>query len=121
SAVAARLRAEMTRPPLDALVANVRSFDDAVPPDQPAKIVEVARLRRQLTPAVRASLAPERLEEIDRLLGTDGLQPIVLADLPPSLTARMRESDGTLGRVVLVYPRLTKRLWQPSQLEGFIA
>ncbi len=121
SAVAARLRAEMTRPPLDALVANVRSFDDVVPPDQPAKIAEVARLRKQLTPAVRASLAPERLAEIDRLLGTDGLQPIELADLPPSLTARMRESDGTLGRVVLVYPKLTKRLWQPAQLEGFIA
>ena len=121
SAVAARLREEMTRPPLDALVANVRSFDDAVPPDQPAKIAEVARLRRQLTPAVRASLPPERLAEIDRLLGTDGLQPIDLADLPPSLTARMRESDGTLGRVVLVYPKLTKRLWQTAQLEGFIA
>jgi len=121
SAVAARLRDEMTRPPLAALVANVRSFDDAVPPDQPAKIAEVARLRKQLTPAVRASLPPERLAEIDRLLGTDGLQPIELADLPPSLTARMRESDGTLGRVVLVYPRLTKRLWQPAQLEGFIA
>ena len=121
SAVAARLRDEMTRPPLAALVANVRSYDDAVPPDQPAKIAEVARLRKQLTPAVRASLAPERLAEIDRLLGTDGLQPIALPDLPPSLTARMREIDGTLGRVVLVYPRLTKRLWQPAQLEGFIA
>jgi predicted RND superfamily exporter protein len=121
SAVAARLRAEMAHPPLDALVANVRGFDDAVPPDQPAKIAEVARLRRQLTPAVRASLPAERLAELDRLLGTDGLRPIALADLPPSLTARLRESDGSLGRVVLVFPKLTKRLWQPAQLEGFIA
>jgi predicted RND superfamily exporter protein len=120
SAVAARLRAETAHPPLDALVANVRSFEDAVPPDQPEKIAEVARLRRQLTPAVRASLPAERLAEIDRLLGTDGLRPIALADLPPSLTGRLRESDGSLGRVVLVYPKLTKRLWQPAQLEGFI-
>ncbi len=121
SSVAARLRAEMARPPLAGLLANVRSFDDAVPPDQPAKIVEVARLRRQLTPVVRASLPPEQLAEIDRLLGTDGLQPIGLADLPPSLTTGLRESDGTIGRVVLVFPRLTKRLWQTAQLEGFIA
>jgi predicted RND superfamily exporter protein len=120
SAVAARLRAEMQRPPLDALVANVRSFEDAVPPDQPAKIAEIARLRKLLTPAVRASLPPERLADVDRLLGADGLQPIGLADLPPSLTARLRESDGSLGRVVLVYPKLTKRLWQPALLEGFI-
>jgi uncharacterized protein len=121
SAVAARLRAEMAHPPLAGLVANVRSLDDAVPPDQPAKIAEVARLRRLLTPAVRASLPPERIAEIDRLLGTDGLQPIRLADLPPSLTAGLRESDGTIGRAVLVFPRLTKRLWQTAQLEGFIA
>jgi predicted RND superfamily exporter protein len=120
SAVAARLRSEMTHPPLAGLVANVRSLDDAVPPDQPAKIAEVMKLRKQLTPVVRASLPPERVAEIDRLLGTDGLQPITLADLPPSLIAGLRESDGTLGRVVLVFPRLTKRLWQTSQLEGFI-
>jgi len=118
--VAARLRAEMAHPSLANLVANVRSLDDAVPPDQPAKLEEVARLRRSLTPAVRASLPPERLAEIDRLLGTDGLRPIGLAELPPSLTAGLRESDGSLGRVVLVFPRLTKRLWQTSQLEGFI-
>jgi len=118
--VAARLRAEMAHPQLANLVANVRSLDDAVPPDQPAKLEEVARLRRSLTPAVRASLPPERLAEIDRLLGTDGLRPIDLADLPPSLTAGLRESDGSLGRVVLVFPRLTKRLWQTAQLEGFI-
>jgi predicted RND superfamily exporter protein len=121
SLVAARLRAEMTRPPLAGLVANVRALDDVVPQDQPAKIAEVARLRKQLTPAVRASLPPERLAEIDRLLGTDSRQPITLADLPASLTTRLRESDGSMGRVVLVYPRLTKRLWQTDQLEGFIA
>jgi predicted RND superfamily exporter protein len=121
SAVAARLRAEMTRPPLDALVANVRSLDDAVPPDQPARIAEVERIRRQLTPAVRASMPPERLADIDRLLGTDGLTPIGLADLPPSLTAGLRENDGSIGRVVLVFPRLTKRLWQPASLQFFIA
>src|SRR5439155_17501224 len=54
-------------------------------------------------------------------LGTDGLHAIGMADLPPSLTAGLRESDGTLGRVVLIFPRLTKRLWQTAQLEGFIA
>jgi predicted RND superfamily exporter protein len=66
-------------------------------------------------------LPPEKVADIDRLLGTDGLKPIGLADLPPSLTAGLRENDGTLGRVVLVFPRLTKRLWQPALLQSFIA
>jgi predicted RND superfamily exporter protein len=121
SAVAARLRREMAQPPLAGLLANVRSLDDAVPLEQAAKIAEVTRLRKLLTPAVRAAMPPERVAEIDRLLGTDGLHAIGMADLPPSLTAGLRESDGTLGRVVLVFPRLTKRLWQTAQLEGFIA
>jgi hypothetical protein len=121
SAVAARVRSEMAHPPLAGLVANVRSLDDAVPRDQPAKIAEVMRLRKQLTPAVRAAMPPDRIAEIDRLLGTDGLHAIGMADLPPSLTAGLREVNGTVGRVVLIFPRLTKRLWQTAQLEGFIA
>jgi predicted RND superfamily exporter protein len=121
SAVAAQLRTEITRAPLANVAANVRSLDDAVPLDQPAKIAEVARIRKQLTPAVRATLPPDQLAEIDRLLGTDDLQTIALADLPPSLTAGLREKDGTLGRVVLVFPKLTKRLWQPAQLQGYVA
>jgi len=118
--VAARLRAEMTRPPLANLVANVRSLDDAVPPQQMEKIAEVARLRRLLTPAVRASLTAQQLADVDRLLGTDALAPVAFDALPRSLTAGLRENDGSTGRVVLVFPRLTKRLWQTAQLEGFI-
>jgi len=120
SSVATRLEAEMAFPPLSTLVSNVRSLDDAVPSDQQAKIGEVARLRRLLTPAVRAMLPPDQLADIDRLLGNEALKPIHFADLPPSLTAGLREKDGHIGRVVLVFPRLTKRLWQTSQLEGFI-
>ena len=121
SAVATRLRGEMAFPPLSTLVSNVRSLDDAVPSEQAAKLAEVAKLRKQLTPAVRATLPPDQVAELDRLLGDEALKPIQFADLPPSLTAGLREKNGAIGRVVLVFPRLTKRLWQTSQLEGFIA
>jgi predicted RND superfamily exporter protein len=42
-----------------------------------------------------------------------------LADVPSSLTAGLRERDGTIGRTVLVFPQLTKRLWQTDEL-GFL-
>ena len=65
---------------------------------------------------VRAQLSPESLRLVDRLVGQGELHPVQLADVPPALTAGLRERDGTLGRTVLVFPQLTKRLWQTDEL-----
>jgi predicted RND superfamily exporter protein len=93
-----------------------------LPPDQPKKIEELKQLRRLLTPTVRAQLSAEQLSLVDRFLGPtlDDLRPVRLDDLPPSLTAGLRERDGTLGRTVLVFPVLTKRMWQTGMLETVI-
>ena len=98
------------------LIAQVRDIDDVVPPDQPGRIAEIERIRGMITPVVRAQLSPESVRLVDRLLGQGALQPVQLADVPPSLTAGLRERDGTLGRTVLVFPQLTKRLWQTDEL-----
>ncbi len=115
-AVAAQLRTAVRQPRMAALVAQVRDIDDVVPPDQPKKIEEIERIRRLITPAVRAQLSPDSLRLLDRLLGQQALRPVTVADLPPSLTAGLRERDGALGRTVLVFPQLTKRLWQADEL-----
>jgi len=69
-----------------------------------------------ITPVVRAQLSPESERLVDHLLGQGPLRPVQLADVPSSLTAGLRERDGSLGRTVLVFPQLTKRLWQTDQL-----
>ena len=121
SAVAARLRKAVDQPPLAGLVEKIRSLDDLLPADQPKKIEALKQLRRLLSPTVRAQLAPEQLSLVERFLGPslDNLRPVRLEDLPPTLTAGLRERDGTLGRTVLVFP-MTKRLWQNGVLEPFI-
>jgi predicted RND superfamily exporter protein len=120
-ATAARLRlAARAAPPLSELLAQVRALDDVLPPDQPRRIAELERLRRLFTPAMRAALPPEQLADLDRLLGQGPLRPVRPEDLPPTLTTGLRERDGSLGRTVLVYPRLTKRLWQADLLAGFV-
>jgi predicted exporter len=120
TAIAARIRADAAKPPLAALVANVRALDDVLPRDQDAKLGEVAKLRAQLTPLVRAQTAPERLAAVDRLLSSAEPVPMDIGALPPALTAGLREKDGSIGRTVLVFPRLTKQLWQSDGLETFV-
>ncbi len=121
AAIAARLCADARNPPLAGLVANVRALDDVLPRDQPAKLAEIEKLRAQLTPLVRAQLPPERLAAIDRLLESARPVPMSLDALPPALTAGLRETNGSIGRTVLVFPRLTKQLWQSDGLETFVA
>ena len=115
-AIAARVRREEQQPRMAELIAQVRDIDDVVPPDQPGRIAAIERIRAMITPVVRAQLSPESERLVDRLLGQGPLRTVQLADVPSSLTAGLRERDGSLGRTVLVFPQLTKRLWQTDEL-----
>jgi predicted RND superfamily exporter protein len=120
ASIARRIRAAAAKPPLDALVADVRALDDVLPRDQPAKLAEVEKLRAQLTPLVRAQMSPGQLASVERLLSSAKPVPMDVGALPPALTAGLREKDGSIGRTVLVFPRLTKQLWQSNGLETFV-
>jgi len=115
-AIAARVRGDEQQPRMAELIAQVRDIDDVVPPDQPGRIAQIERIRAMITPVVRAQLSPESERLVDRLLGQGALRPVQLADVPSSLTAGLRERDGSIGRTVLVFPQLTKRLWQTDEL-----
>jgi hypothetical protein len=131
-AIAAALRAASGQPPLGGLVAQIRSARDALPADQPQKIAEIQRLRRLVTPTMKAAMAPADLAQLERFLavgtgegeGEAQGSPALLVraqDLPPALAAGLRERDGSFGRTVLVYPYLTKTLWQADRLTAFVA
>jgi predicted RND superfamily exporter protein len=118
--IAARIRAMREAPPLSEHVASVRTIDDVLPPDQAVKLSIVDQIRDDLTPAIRAAVAPQQLADLDRLLGADTTHVLGAADLPSQLTAGLRERDGELGREVLVFPRPSKALWQGAPLEAFV-
>lgn len=120
-ALAERVRQAASRPPLDALVSEVRGPDNILPTQQPEKIREVEAIRRQLTPATRAAANPQDLERLDRILGNGTLTPITVADLPPSFTVGLREHDGSFGRAVLVFPSLSRANWRNENLALFTA
>ena len=69
-------RRAIRKPPLDGLVSEVRTATDVLPAHQPEKLAELARVRRLLTPPVRAELDADQLAIVDRYLGSAPLAPI---------------------------------------------
>ncbi|HEY3816627.1 MAG TPA: MMPL family transporter [Polyangiaceae bacterium] len=115
------LRKEEKVAPLDAMIANVRTLDDVVPTNQPAKIAVAEAIRDDLTPRIRASLTDAQRRNVDRLLGNGPLVPITASDLPDTFTMGLRERDGTVGRTVLVYPKPGHLLWEGPPLATFVS
>jgi hypothetical protein len=122
-AVAARLRAKSTLPPdLAMTIARVRTLADVVPPDQPAKLAELDDIRDDLTPKIRASLTPAQRSDVERFVGNHKLAPIGIDDVPHALTLGLRDRNGDpRAKTVLVYPVLSKRLWEGHALERFVS
>jgi hypothetical protein len=108
-------------PPLDAMVASVRTLDDVLPPGQEAKVVVVEQIREDLTPRIRDSLKDNQRKAIDRFLGSGPLHALTLKEVPEAFTTGLRERDGAVGRTVLVYPRPGHALWQGQELADFVA
>lgn len=114
------LKAEDKKPPLDSMIATVRTLEDVLPPDQPAKIAIANQIQDDLTPSIRASLTPEQRKAVDRLLGAGPQRIITANDVPDTLMAGLRERDGSVGRTVLVYPRPGRTLWLGPELAEFV-
>jgi predicted RND superfamily exporter protein len=117
-AVAARLREAMKHPPLDTMVASLRTIDDLMPADQAAKRDEVEAIRRKVT-RLRARMEAGDIEKLDRLLGS-APHEIAEREIPDVLTTGLRERDGALGRAVLVYPSPSNALWRGESIAAFV-
>lgn len=121
NALAVRLREDATQPPLAEGITEIRTIDDVLPTHQEGKIAETAAIREGLTPKIRSLIAPEKRDQIERLLGNEDLKPIALSDLPRTFTIGLVDRDGTVGRSVLVFPRPSKKLWQGPQLVALVS
>jgi predicted RND superfamily exporter protein len=112
------VRDAVARGPLEPMVARVVATDDVLPTDQEAKLDELRKLRRMLTPRIRAFVPSEKREVLDKILLTDS--PIRPSDLPRPMTVGLRESDGTMGRTLLVYPKPSDALWKADSIRSFV-
>jgi len=119
--IAAELRVAVRKPPLSDMVSTIRTVDDLLPPDEAVRRGEIARIRRKLTPSIRDRMTPEARDKVDRLLGRETPPPITLAQVPRTLLKGLQERDGSLGKVLLVYPKPTSALWEGPRNQAFVA
>ncbi len=121
AAVKAKLEAEQKDGPLAELVSELRTIDDVLPTEQPEKVRLATDLRESITPRMLADMAPDKRKVLDRFLGNGDLKPIGIEDLPSTFTVGLRERDGQVGRVVLVYPKPSSALWDGPKMVSLVA
>jgi predicted RND superfamily exporter protein len=118
--VADALRRARAEGKFEDLVTSVRTIDDVLPQQQPEKLEVLEDIRDGLTPRIRATLSPDRQELVRRLVDEGSPGSLSASDLPRTFTLGLREKDGRLDRVVLLYPRPSKALWEGRALASFV-
>jgi predicted exporter len=119
-AIARELRKAMLTPPLNDMVARVRTLDDLLPPDQAERQAEVERIRKKLTPNVRNNLTDEQRKAVDNFLGQGSVPAIELGAIPATLLNGLQDRDGRADRAVLIFPKLTAGLWDGPRNAAFV-
>jgi len=119
-AVAHALREAMKSPPLDGMVARVRTLDDLMPPDESERRQVILRIRKKLTPNVRANLTENQRKRVDTLFGPDALSTVDFAAIPETLLKGLKDREGRADSAVLVFPKLTANLWDGPRNEAFV-
>lgn len=101
------------------LIADIRTSQQLLPDTRLASIEEGKLLRDAITPKLRASLKDSERDALDRALSDASLVPLEARDLPQAFAAGLRERDGTIGRTVLIFPKVGGGTWQAEKLNGF--
>jgi predicted RND superfamily exporter protein len=118
--VAQAIRADREAGLFGELVSSVRTIDDVLPRDQKDKLAVAADIREAMTPKLRSLLPEERRSTVERILDGANDQPITVNDVPRTFTTGLREKDGSFDKIVLVYPKPSKALWDGPALASFV-
>ncbi len=107
-AIRAAIRRNDAVSPQGQVIGRIVTIDDILPGDrasQERKLALLADIRRRAVDAASLVDADEDRRQLDQLTAIpEGLRVLTAADVPGLARRPFVESDGTLGRVVLVYP-----------------
>jgi uncharacterized protein len=94
--------------PTGGLLSSVSTAFDYLPKDQDAKLALLADLRKRLDAQTLQGLSDENRKLVAEWMPPADLHRLVPADLPEAIARRFRETDGSVGRVALLFP---VRVW----------
>ncbi|MBN1959553.1 MAG: MMPL family transporter [Deltaproteobacteria bacterium] len=87
------------------LIGGVLTLQGLVPKQQTEKLAIISNIRKKLTPVVRHQLDVDTQKLISDWMPPVGLKPFLRKDLPQALIRQFTENDGTVGRLILLFPR----------------
>jgi hypothetical protein len=104
ASVVAEIKADdARRKPEDRWVHDVRSMDDLLPAEQPAKLAVLDQIRRLIDdPKLQESLDADERAQLATIRPPDGLRPLTDADVPYELAWPFIEKDKSMGKLVIV-------------------
>jgi predicted RND superfamily exporter protein len=100
-------------------IASVTTVADVLPEDQENKLVILRDILGSLTDRVVSGVPEADRADVEKLRKTTQLRPVTLEDLPHYTRRLFVEKDGTVGRLVLVYPKLNATAAQGRRQIGF--
>ena len=101
-------------------IVSVQTIDDFIPKNQPEKIAVLREIRELLPQSIMDKLDPEDQRKVHALLTPEVVREIKNQDLPPLVRDKFTEKDGSIGKLVLVEPPLSREIWRGNNLENFI-
>lgn len=108
------------RDPLnERVVGECKSLFSHIPEEQEAKLAILQNIRNLLEDSTLGFLNEEQKKEMEEFKAQFTGKKITLEDLPPEIVRNYVEKDGTLGKVVYVYPTDKAPLWQGKNLIKF--
>lgn len=119
--IVAHLRKKKDQEGKNSLISAVYSIDDFIPKNQPQKFQKIREIRQLLSPTVMRALSPQDRMRVREFFTPEVLKPVTVEDLPPLILSKFTERDGTIGKLVLVEPPLTKELWDGNNLINWVA
>ncbi len=106
-------------PPERALLSEVRSLDDVLPPQQPQKLALLADIRKMIDKDLIDEVGGEERDERVRVRPPDDLRPIGDRDVPDELAWPFIERGGQIGRIVFASKSDRFDSWNVSDLVRF--
>lgn len=89
----------------DSTIDYVTWLGTIVPERQDEKIEVIEEIRRTVDKEPIGWMSAEQREKIDQIRDALDVERITMDNVPEELLSQFREKDGTLGRVVLIYPK----------------
>jgi len=121
-AFCAVIRERMKQPPNDKLIDGCDTISSVLPAQQPQKLAVIREIVAELPDSLLRRLSDpaqrERLRTVRDQLAAQ--RPIGPEDAPPTLLDRLRERDGTLGRIAAVTAKGSAELEIAENLQNFV-